>query len=92
LLEGRPAALEGERLTVAFAEGAAFMRKKAEANADLLRSALRGLTGHAPALQFQLGGVEERPSFLSEEELIERLKANLGAEEVFEDDDPERES
>jgi DNA polymerase-3 subunit gamma/tau len=87
LKEGRPSALEGEKLTVTFAEGAAFMRKKAEANADLLRGAVRGLTGQSLALGFELGGGPVgAPSVMSEEELIERLKANMAAEEVFEDE------
>jgi hypothetical protein len=91
LREARPASLDDERLTVAFAEGAAFMRKKAEANSELLRGALHGLTGRSLALGFELGGPAAAPSLLSEDELIERLKANLAAEEVFEDDHPEQE-
>ena len=87
LLEARPSALEGERLTVVFAEGAAFMRKKAEANGELLRGAVRGLTGQSLSLGFELGGPVAAPAVLSEEELIERLKANLAAEEVFDDDE-----
>ncbi|MDQ3586798.1 MAG: DNA polymerase III subunit gamma/tau [Actinomycetota bacterium] len=86
LLEARPSSLEDEKLTVAFAEGAAFMRKKAETNADLLRGALRGLTGRSLALGFELGGSVAAPAVLNEEQLIERLKANLAAEEVFDDD------
>ena len=87
LLEARPSALEGERLTVVFAEGAAFMRKKAEANGELLRGAVRGLTGQSLSLGFELGGPVAAPAVLSEEELIERLKANLAAEEVFDDEE-----
>ena len=89
LLEARPSALEGEKLTVAFAEGAAFMRKKAEAHAELLHGAVRGLTGQSLALGFELGGPAAAPAVLGEEELIERLKANMAAEEIFEDDDEE---
>ncbi|MDQ3719380.1 MAG: hypothetical protein M3350_01110, partial [Actinomycetota bacterium] len=87
LLEARPSSLEGERLTVAFAEGASFMRKKAEANGELLRGAVRGLTGQSLSLGFELGGPVAAPAVLSEEELIARLKANLAAEEVFDDDE-----
>ena len=92
LKEGRPSALEGEKLTVTFAEGAAFMRKKAEANAELLRGAVRGLTGQSLALGFELGGPVAAPAVLSEEELIERLKANMAAEEVFEQESEEEQS
>jgi DNA polymerase-3 subunit gamma/tau len=87
LTEARPSALNGDRLTVTFAEGAAFMRKKAEANGELLRGALRGLTGQALTLGFELGGPVAAPATLSEDELIARLKEKLAAEEVFEDEE-----
>jgi len=87
LREGRPSALEGEKLTVTFAEGAAFMRKKAEANAELVRGAVRGLTGQSLTLGFELGGPVAAPAVLGEDELIERLKANMSAEEVFEEEE-----
>ncbi len=92
LKEGRPSALEGDKLTVTFAEGAAFMRKKAEANAELLRGAVRGLTGQSLALGFELGGPVAAPAVLSEEELIERLKASMAAEEVFDEDSEEEQT
>ena len=48
---------------------------------------MRGLTGQSLALGFELGGGPVgAPSVMSEEELIERLKANMAAEEVFEDE------
>jgi DNA polymerase III subunit gamma/tau len=88
LSEARPSALEDERLTVAFADGAAFFKKKAEANRELVGTTLRGLTGRALALRFELGGVEHPgAAVLSEEELIERLKERFGAEEVFDDEE-----
>ncbi len=88
LTEARPSALDGDRLTVSFAEGAAFMRKKAEANGELLRGALRGLTGQALTLGFELGGgPAAAPATLSEDELIARLKERLAAEEVFEEEE-----
>ena len=40
-----PTAVEADRLTVAFPTDAAFVKKKAEANRELVTSALRGLTG-----------------------------------------------
>jgi DNA polymerase-3 subunit gamma/tau len=88
LTEARPSALDGDKLTVSFAEGAAFMRKKAEANGELLRGALRGLTGQALTLGFELGGgPAAAPATLSEDELIARLKERLAAEEVFEEEE-----
>ena len=88
LTEARPSALDGDKLTVSFAEGAAFMRKKAEANGELLRGALRGLTGQALTLGFELGGgPTTAPATLSEDELVARLKERLAAEEVFEEEE-----
>jgi DNA polymerase-3 subunit gamma/tau len=89
LAEARPAALEGNRLTVAFGADAAFSKKKAEANRELLVKALRGMTGANLSVVFELGGaaVEQGPPMLSEEELLRRLRDELGAEEIFEEDD-----
>jgi DNA polymerase-3 subunit gamma/tau len=87
-----PAALDGGRLTVAFPGDAAFLKKKAEANRDLVLSAVRSLTGHALNVAFELSdrGQAEGPRQLDEEELLERLKRDFAAEEVF-DDDPDAE-
>ena len=88
-----PAALDGDRLTVAFPGDAAFLKKKAEANRELVLGALRSLTGRALAVAFEL----QRPRrgrarrAHCEEELLERLKRDFGAEEVFEDEEPEAE-
>jgi DNA polymerase-3 subunit gamma/tau len=88
LAEARPAALEGNSLTVAFGADAAFSKKKAEANRELLQKALRGLTGSSFSVAFELGGaaVEQGPPLLSEDELLERLREEFGAEEILEDD------
>jgi hypothetical protein len=84
-------AIAGSQLTVSFPEGAEFSRKKADANRDLLHTALRGLTGRSLAVTFDLGapppGEGEPQPVLSEEELLERLKAEFQAEEVFDDDE-----
>jgi DNA polymerase III subunit gamma/tau len=84
----RPAELAGDRLTVCFPEEQAFSKKKAEANRDLVQAAVRGLTGHTLSVVYELSGDAhpEEHATLSEEELIERLRAELGAEEVFDDD------
>ena len=85
----RPQAVEGERLTVAFPTDAAFVKKKAEANRELVQRALRGLTGQALSVTYELredaggGG----PALLGEEELIERLRAEFAAEEVFDEEE-----
>jgi hypothetical protein len=85
----RPTTLEGGRLTVCFPEGQAFSKKKAEANRALAERALRGLTGAAVPIVYELSAdtPATEAAILSEEELIERLRAELGAEEVFEDED-----
>ena len=87
LAEARPASLDGGRLTIAFGEDAAFSKKKAESNRELLQRALRGLTGADFAVAFELGGpvTETGPAMLSEEELLQRLREEFGAEEVFEE-------
>jgi DNA polymerase III subunit gamma/tau len=89
LAEARPASLEDGLLTVAFGADAAFSKKKAEANRDLLLGALRGLTGASFAVAFELGGAatEAGPALLSEEELLRRLQDEFGAEEIFEEEE-----
>jgi DNA polymerase III subunit gamma/tau len=81
----RPLALEGDRLVVAFPPDAAFVKKKAEANRELVQRALRGLSGQSLRVAYELrdDGVAGGPVLLGEEELIERLRAEFAAEEVF---------
>jgi DNA polymerase-3 subunit gamma/tau len=84
----RPVSLEAGRLTVAFPTDASFVKKKAEANRELVQRALRGLTGQSLGVAYELrddasaGG----PATLGEEELIERLRAEFAAEEVFDEE------
>jgi DNA polymerase-3 subunit gamma/tau len=89
--DARPTAIAGSKLTVSFPEGAEFSRKKADANRELLHTALRGLTGRSLGVTFDLGapppGEGEPRPVLSEEELLERLKAEFQAEEVFDDEE-----
>ncbi|HZI90342.1 MAG TPA: DNA polymerase III subunit gamma/tau [Thermoleophilaceae bacterium] len=90
--EGVPAALEDDRLTIAFPPDAAFLKRKAEANRELLLGALRSFTGRGLAVVFELSDqavVERAPRTLGEEELFERLKRDFGAEEVFDDPAPD---
>ena len=89
--DARPSSIRGAQLTVSFPEGAEFSRKKADANRELLQTALRGLTGRSLGVTFDLsapppGEGEPRPA-MSEDELLERLKAEFKAEEVFDDDE-----
>jgi DNA polymerase III subunit gamma/tau len=85
LAAARPLALEGDRLIVAFPPDAAFIKKKAEANRDLVQRALRGLSGQAFNVVYELRDSDgsDGPVVLGEQELIERLRAEFAAEEVF---------
>jgi DNA polymerase III subunit gamma/tau len=84
----RPVAVEGDRVTVAFPADAAFVKKKAEAGRELIQGAIRGLTGRSPRLTFELSdAAAAAPATLKEAELVERLRAEFGAEEIFESDE-----
>ena len=88
--EAVPSALEDQRLTISFPADAGFHKKKAEANRELVLGALRSLTGTALAVAFELSETAEAPATLTlgEEELLQRLKQDFGAEEVSEHDEP----
>jgi DNA polymerase-3 subunit gamma/tau len=85
----RPMAVEADRVTVAFPPDAAFVKKKAEANRELVARALRGLTGHSLTVAYELreDALPAGPELLGEEELIERLRAEFAAEEVFDEEE-----
>jgi DNA polymerase III subunit gamma/tau len=88
LSAARPVSLEGVRLAVAFPTDASFVKKKAEANRDLVQRALRGLTGQSLTVAYELreDAAAGGPALLGEEELIERLRAEFAAEEVFDEE------
>jgi DNA polymerase-3 subunit gamma/tau len=91
LAEGKPAALEGERLVVEFPPAASFHRNLAEEpkNAELLGEVLYEVTGRRLAVDFVLGeGSQEEPEEeapASEEEIISLMKSTFDAREVGED-------
>ena len=88
-----PVSLEGDRLTIAFPPGASFVKKKAEQGRDLVANAVRGMTGHSLALAFELSDTAlpaAGPATLDHDQLIERLREEFAAEEVF--DEPDEES
>jgi DNA polymerase-3 subunit gamma/tau len=91
-LEGaRPESVEGDRLTIAFPVLAGFSRKTVERNRELLQASLRAVTGRALAIEYSASDAateEDTPAGLSEDELIERLKRDYGATELFDDDEP----
>ena len=93
LAAATPTALEANRLTIAFPSDAAFVKKKAEQGRDIVAGAVRGMTGHALSLSFELSdsvAPAAGPAALDHDELIERLRAEFAAEEVF--DEPDEES
>jgi hypothetical protein len=55
-------------------------------------TAVRGLTGHSLALAFELSddAVATGAATLDHDQLIERLRQEFGAEEVFEEPEEER--
>jgi DNA polymerase-3 subunit gamma/tau len=88
LAEGRPVRLDADRLTICFPETAAFSQKTLSRHGELVMASLRAVTGRALTIDLECGGEatqEEPASTLSEEELLERLKKEFGAKEVFED-------
>jgi DNA polymerase-3 subunit gamma/tau len=88
-----PVTLEQDRLTIAFPPGASFVKKKAEKGRDLVANAVRGITGRSLSLAFELNetvALPAGPATLDHDQLIERLRAEFGAEEVFEDPDEEK--
>jgi hypothetical protein len=88
LRAARPVSVEASRLTVAFPMDASFVKKKAEANRDLVQRALRGLTGQSLTIAYELrdDAAQGGPVLIGEEELIERLRREFAAEEVFDEE------
>ena len=81
-----PVALDRDRLTIAFPSDAAFVKKKAEQGRELVANAVRGITGQSLSLSFELSDAvapPPGPATLDHDQLIERLRAEFGAEEVF---------
>jgi hypothetical protein len=85
--EAKPAALEGDKLTLEFPPSADFHRKLAEEKyAGLLKDALYEVTGRRLELAFALGenGVEAEEEPASEEDLVALVKETFDAREVDE--------
>jgi DNA polymerase-3 subunit gamma/tau len=91
LSDARPVSLDGRDLVIAFSEGDAFMRRKAEdaANRAALAEAIRALTGLQARLAFEMREAAAIPASpasesepASEDEWIARIKAEFDAEEI----------
>jgi hypothetical protein len=96
LADARPCALEGGRVTIRFAPGSGFAKKKVETNKAFVQDAISALAGARVGVVCDVAEAGDEveddvpvpvASVLSEEELVERLKGEFGAREVF--DDPE---
>src|SRR3954466_4785297 len=89
LREARPTTLDGARLVVCFQPDAGFSKKKVETNNQLVRGAVRTLTGAALDIRYDLSELpsDDAPmSVLSDEELLARLKEEFGAKEIFDEE------
>ena len=88
--EARPAALEGETLTLEFPATADFHRRQAEEtkNVTVIREALYEVTGHRLGVTLALGDAEQIEADsddpLSEDAFISMFKDELDAQEVEE--------
>ena len=93
LADARVTTCVDDTITIAFAQSAAFLKKKAEDrhNRELLGTAVRTVTGRAASLAFELSDAEPSAgaaeAALSEEELVARLVAEFGAEEIHDEPD-----
>jgi len=92
IADARPVELDGEELTVAFAPGAAFLKKKAEdqANRTVVAEALRQVTGQRFKPSYEL---RELPApdgigtlVMTPDEVFERFVAEFDAEELPNDE------
>jgi DNA polymerase-3 subunit gamma/tau len=84
--DARPVELVGNRLVLAFAEDAAFLRRKAEdrANRTALADAVSRVTGASLSLDYELREREApvKAPPLTEEELVRHLKDEFDAEQL----------
>jgi DNA polymerase-3 subunit gamma/tau len=84
--EAQPVELSGNRLVLAFAQDAAFQRRKVEdrANHNVLAAALTQVTGSSFSIDYQLREREAAPESapLSEAEFVRRFKDEFDAEEL----------
>ena len=91
IADARPAAVDGEDLTVAFASTAAFLKKKAEHpdNRAIVTEALSQVTGRRWRLSYELLEVDDEDAseqvIPTEEEWVRRFMEEFDAEELFGD-------
>jgi DNA polymerase-3 subunit gamma/tau len=87
LERARPLSLAADELRLAFAESAAFFKRKAEGNREAVTKAVAAVAGQSFRLAYELRADEEvgedaAKEELSDEELIARVMAEFDAEEL----------
>jgi hypothetical protein len=87
--EARPAALDGDTLTLEFPQAASFHLRLAEdpKNSALLREALYEVTGRKLAVEFELGEgghAADEELHTTEEDVLELMKSTFDARELDE--------
>jgi DNA polymerase-3 subunit gamma/tau len=89
----RPSHLDGGELTLSWAESAAFSKRKAEEPAcrQQIADAIRAVTGRSLRLAYALADDDAHHATvtepaLSDDELIDRFKAEFAAEELLEEE------
>ena len=95
LADARPCDVSDDQLVIAFTPDKSFLCRKAEdtANRQLVADAVRSLVGRPLRVQYELREAEEdcapsEPS-LSDDEIVERFKAEFEAEEIVPDETEE---
>jgi DNA polymerase-3 subunit gamma/tau len=93
LAAARPVAVGERELTLAFPDGASFLKRKAEQDEHrrVAAEALKTVTGHRLALRYELREDEEESEqagepALSGEELVRRFLEEFDAEELIGDE------
>jgi hypothetical protein len=88
----RPVAVEDRELTLAFPEGASFLKRKAEQDEHrrVAIDAVKSVTGQRLALKFELRKLDaddaaSGPEVLSGDELVRRFMEEFDAEEILDD-------
>jgi DNA polymerase-3 subunit gamma/tau len=94
LADAQPVAVGERHLTLAFPAGAAFLKRKAEQDEHrrLAAEALAAASGHRLTLRYELRDAadEQASPVLSGEELVRRFLEEFDAEEILEEQEPDR--
>ncbi|HEV3002419.1 MAG TPA: DNA polymerase III subunit gamma/tau [Solirubrobacteraceae bacterium] len=95
LADARPCDVRDGQLVIAFTPDKSFLRRKAEdaTNRQLVAEAVRSLAGRSLGIAYELREAEEECApgapALTDDELVERIKAEFEAEEIVPDETEE---